>query len=173
MHKDWQPLGYISSWGNMDVKNGIVFPHSVVDGLVHEHGGWRLRLECQWKAPSPVGTSVRTSAGALRDYSCVLHTTPPFFRGRCDETLLLLQSCYHSVLDSATMSGVHDVPRVAIPLLGAGARGFEPAEAIEVAVSSCVNWFVQNPTKRAILVFGLLERGNAELLVQDISRITS
>jgi hypothetical protein len=39
MHRDWQPLGYVSNWGGMEVGNGMLYPVSVVDGLVHQLGG--------------------------------------------------------------------------------------------------------------------------------------
>ena len=39
-------MGYVSSWGGMDSGNGMMFSAETVDGLVHLHGGLRLRAEC-------------------------------------------------------------------------------------------------------------------------------
>ena len=39
-------MGYVSSWGGMDSGHGMMFSAETVDGLVHQHGGLRLRAEC-------------------------------------------------------------------------------------------------------------------------------
>jgi len=66
-HKDWQPLGYVSSWGGMEVGTGMVYPVGVVDGLVHLMGGAGLQLECGWERLKwKVATATATMAGKLR-----------------------------------------------------------------------------------------------------------
>ena len=42
MHKDWQPLGHVSSWGGMEVGSGMMYAVSVIDGLVHQLGGMEI-----------------------------------------------------------------------------------------------------------------------------------
>ena len=44
MYAGWQPLGYVSSWGGMEVGQGMLYATSVVDGLVHQLGGWKVGL---------------------------------------------------------------------------------------------------------------------------------
>ena len=123
MHKDWQPLGYVSQWGGMEVGNGMLFPVSVIDGLVHLYGGWKLKMECQWhrlqaakEDPCPVGTAVVTSAGRndnklATSFTHVVHTTPPFYTTTTTTTddptsaaivtSQQLGSCYHAVMKQA------------------------------------------------------------------------
>jgi O-acetyl-ADP-ribose deacetylase (regulator of RNase III) len=190
MHKDWQPLGFVSSWGGMEVGNGMLYPVSVVDGLVHLHGGWRLRLECTWhrlkakvlgrEACCPVGTAVMTSAGNDRlatSYEAVIHTTPPFYQHDANP-LDTLRRCYYSALDVAYSSRTvkeGKALRLAFPLLGSGARGFPKEIAMQVASTSCVKWCNSSASTRSshihhqhsndchlTLVFGLLEEKHAE-----------
>lgn len=131
MHKDWQPLGFVSQWGGMEVGNGMLFPVSVVDGLVHQMGGSGLKLECAWKRamamatstgkdkdPCPVGHAVMTSAGTgplKREYNSIIHITPPFYRAHSDtdgdgsddddhDPLSLLERCYASALEIVAAS---------------------------------------------------------------------
>ena len=37
-------MGYVSQWGGMDLGTGMLFAANVVDGLVHQLGGWKLAL---------------------------------------------------------------------------------------------------------------------------------
>jgi O-acetyl-ADP-ribose deacetylase (regulator of RNase III) len=125
MHKDWQPLGHVSYWGSMNTGDGILFPVSVVDGLVHELGGWRLGLECRWKQwmsrpnggqPCPVGEAVVTlHSGPELEYDQIVHTTPPFYNythqhedknnndnnNKTQNHHQLLQDCYRNALSLA------------------------------------------------------------------------
>ena len=44
--RDVHPImGYVSRWGDVDVSRGLLLPENVLDGLVHQHAGWRLRGE--------------------------------------------------------------------------------------------------------------------------------
>jgi O-acetyl-ADP-ribose deacetylase (regulator of RNase III) len=123
-HRDWQPLGYVSSWGGMEVGSGMMYPVTVVDGLVHLHGGWTLQAEIalrKWlrnvtnrsstdgsddSGPlfCPVGTAVVTSSGfrsALsRHYDKVVHTTPPFYLHDAHPQQGLMK-CYERSLEAA------------------------------------------------------------------------
>lgn len=161
MHKDWQPLGFVSAWGGMDVGTGMLYSVSVVDGMVHQLGGWKLEAECTWKRMTssleslqacPIGSAVQTTAGDDRlkeQYNAIIHTTPPFFQHDADPELKL-KKCYESAMglafsasdtDTDTANGGGGVPiRVATPLLGSGARGFPYEEAMEGASDACVKW---------------------------------
>ena len=176
-------MGFVSQWGGMEVGDGMLFPVSVVDGLVHLHGGWRLEAECSWKRiksrngeACPIGEAVETSAG--RDklsevYDRVVHTTPPFYRHDKDP-LAMLSKCYKSSLDLA-FSGRTCGIRVASPLLGAGARGFPTDMAMQIAVESCIEWQREENNPEIIgnedaVVFGLLEAKHAEDLAELFER---
>ena len=173
MHKDWQPLGFVSQWGGMEVGSGMLYPVSVVDGLVHQLGGWQLDAECRLKSimamsseVCPVGNAVVTSAGSgkLRDsYDAIVHTTPPFFKYH-DNPLGALHSCYATALQKAFEKG----ERVATPLLGAGARGFPIDEAISVAATAAKEWCEVSDESQQVLIFGLQEVGHANQLIYTL-----
>lgn len=122
----------------MEVGEGILFPVSVVDGLVHELGGTRLRLECKFlqlfRGGCPTGTATSTSSGALERYDRIVHVSPPFFEQERSEALL--GSCYRAALALAFGEG----DRVACPLIGAGARGFGLDAAVGVAAREILRW---------------------------------
>jgi O-acetyl-ADP-ribose deacetylase (regulator of RNase III) len=164
MHKDWQPLGHVSYWGNMDTTHGINFPTSVVDGLVHQLGGWRLAWICKWHSywaannyrgrPSacPVGHALRTDPGGAdlkQYYQAIVHTAPPFYRHDPDPEDRL-GDCYRAALSVAfettstnaarQHSSQSSITRVACPLLGAGARGFPEEVALDIASNEAYRW---------------------------------
>jgi len=45
-NRTWNPVGYVSQWGGMDVGSGMLFAAESIDGLVHQLGGLRIRAEC-------------------------------------------------------------------------------------------------------------------------------
>jgi len=176
MHKDWQPLGFVSQWGGMEVGSGMLYPIQVVDGLVHQLGGLQLQAECRLKKTMsfgsdacPIGKAVMTSAGndKLREtYDYVVHTTPPFFKYD-EEPHKLLQSCYREAL-SLSFS-LPKCSRVATPLLGAGARGFPVKDAIKIAAVSVQEWYQEEEVSSSTdneqnVAFGLQELDYAERL---------
>jgi O-acetyl-ADP-ribose deacetylase (regulator of RNase III) len=208
VHRDWQPLGYVTQWGGMEVGTGMLYPTSVVDGLVHLYGGTYLQTELYWirqqqkykwrnhwllqqLAPPwkykkshddndypehtanneacPVGAAIRTSAGngALSEqYHQIVHTTPPFYKYNdhhpTDSVQQLLSSCYQNSFQLAfsppwssrqfVWQFVATPPPppvdtiVAVPLLGAGARGFPVDIAGQIAAESIVSWLLSHPT---------------------------
>ena len=171
-------MGHVSKWGGMEVGHGMLFPVSVVDGLVHTYGGWHLQMALQWhrlKASTsssctavrrrrdacPIGTAVRTTAGKekLRQtYEAVIHTAPPFYHypeetSQDDNAEDLLHACYKSALDQVEP---HET-RVATPLLGAGCRGFPLESAMDAAVQATREWCLENENRNVTVAFGLLE----------------
>ena len=178
MHKDWQPLGFVSQWGGMEVGHGMLYPVSVVDGLVHQHGGWRLKAECQLKQAisgeaCPVGSAVMTSSGGLQEeYDAIVHTTPPFYNYH-NTPELLLSKCYQSSFKKAFATYC----RVATPLLGAGARGFPENVAINVAAMESRQWCNDGKQSASsndeqVLAFGLLEKRLGDELAVAIEEST-
>lgn len=183
MHKDWQPLGFVSSWGGMEVGSGMLYPVSVIDGLVHQLGGWRMQAECTLKQMTsggeacPVGSAVRTSSGGEdleQYYDSIIHTTPPFYKHDLYPEQKLVE-CYSNSLNLAFTE--NKPIRVSVPLLGSGARGFPHSIAIELAASAVVRWrdSIQRDTivgrdNAPAIVFGLLEEKYAEMLSSAIER---
>jgi O-acetyl-ADP-ribose deacetylase (regulator of RNase III) len=193
MHRDWQPLGYVSNWGGMEVGTGMMYPVSVVDGLVHLTGGYKLRAECQWKRflkhpPCPEGEAVLTSAGSMADYKAIIHTTPPFYKhyngisSTATTPEACLRRCYDNALQLAFSESRLIFGRVACPLLGAGARGFPVDVAVTVAAQACRAWLqhassttVASNGKKSqqVLVFGLLEDELCDLLAERLGTLNN
>lgn len=241
-------MGYVSSWGGMDSGDGMMFGAETVDGLVHLHGGLRLRGECglvgthpsagfyvdqqasassdngtmrvhdnpQGRVKCPVGMAVVTSPGGdeLRSrYDAIVHTTPPFYRypptlsDELDRLIgcvdiedehrehswsrRLLSSCYRQSLELAFRGRSEEEGvlqslsrmlrpaepelsnrRIAIPLLGAGCRGFPNDVAVEIAALESSRWLSDaddNEMKEEeAIVFGLLEGKDASNLSKKI-----
>lgn len=169
MHKDWQPLGYVSNWGGMEVGEQMLYPVSVVDGLVHNYAGWKLKAHIQWlrlkqqqtidpKTPlCPIGMAIRTISGDLLQYGyqSIVHTTPPFYQYDTNPEQGLAQ-CYQSALDlafsfseddTATTTTSPEQPfriRAAVSLLGAGERAFPIDVACQIACDAVIRWWEQN-----------------------------
>jgi len=151
------PVGLeTSSWGGMEVGPNMVYPMQCVDGAVHAWGGKVFREACRAALPPgghcAVGSAVVTPAcGQLAEhFRTVVHAVPPF---RSDPRWReLLEETYASALRLAIGGalpaaqawslpwGSPPLPpppaAVALPLLGAGARGADATEAAEVAASA-------------------------------------
>jgi O-acetyl-ADP-ribose deacetylase (regulator of RNase III) len=166
MHKDWQPLGYVSSWGGMDIGDQMLFPVSVVDGLVHMYGGFWLHADCALKT-CPIGSAVRTRAGNLDWYEAIIHTTPPFYIHNDECTKEQLRQCYLSALELASRENSKGLS-IACPLLGSGARGFPFDKAIEIASQSTVEWCRKQTQGEYTIAFGLLEESLGEQMVEAV-----
>lgn len=197
MHKDWQPLGYVSNWGGMEVGDGMLYPASVIDGLVHAAGGPKLAFECKmihfFKGGCEVGNAIETSPGGEALYKCydrIIHTTPPFFKDQNNEsndknenrnrsTTETLHQCYKSALKYAFEGGnQRQEIKVACPILGAGARGFPYDVAINVAAYEGREWLEMDNNEcdskweqlpHSTLAFGIPNPDIAELLVQTLN----
>ena len=112
----------------MEVGTGMLYPISVIDGLVHIYGGSKLQTELYWlrqkhqwnkfwsndgsmnaNEPCPVGHAVITSAGngqLAQQYDGIVHTTPPFYKYNTHLTFsseTLLSKCYENALHTATL----------------------------------------------------------------------
>lgn len=91
--KDSHPImGYVTSWGGLEVGKGMSFAANTVDGIVHQYGGKELRKECDaalsntWTGGSgrlgegkaiptqAVGQTLKEASG----YDLLVHTVPPF-----------------------------------------------------------------------------------------------
>ena len=185
----WHATGYVTQWGGMEVGEGMLFASNVVDGLVHQLGGWQLGLECKWLPVlqdneneggerCPVGHAVATGPGnsALQEhFDTIVHTVPPFYHhhpGNDPEHYLL--EAYRNSLSVAFGQGRDEI-RVACPLLGAGGRGFPLDVAIRVAGQASRCWLDQDVGDDSIgehqqytLAFGIPDMEIAEQLLEVV-----
>ena len=166
----------------------MMYPVSVIDGLVHQLGGWRLQLECAQlpviqnnDEKCPIGYAVKTSNGnkeLLNEFDYIIHTTPRFYSHYDGNPIDALEQCYKNSLDLAfSSSGDKPEIRVACPILGSGARGFPMNVAMQVAAKTSLKWIqgelnTSNEKSSAgrTLAFGFLEPKDAnefKAMLQD------
>lgn len=189
----WHATGYVTQWGGMEVGEGMLFASNVVDGLVHQLGGWQLGLECKFLPilqnneqeggeRCPVGQAVTTGAGASNlkvHFDSIVHTVPPFYHHHpSNNPEQLLLEAYRNALAAAFAQGKGDL-RVACPLLGAGGRGFPLEVAIRVAGQASQGWLDQDledesndSAQHHTLAFGIPDIDIAEQLLETICRTT-
>jgi len=171
----------------MEIGTGMLYPVSVVDGMVHQLGGRALRFEIMLlptkdrdeNIKCPLGEAVVTTSGLFstelsKEYAYIIHTAPPFYehspRGDPRKTL---RNCYRNSLTKASSLTVDGAPpRVAVPLLGAGARGFPLNVAIEIAVCETVSWCLEqcesnnDSNKVLYIAFGIPDERTADQVVK-------
>lgn len=166
----WRNLHGDPTTGRWD-KDFVVYPTQAVDGLVTEFGGEELRIALEAKPVDaqgrrcPVGSAVLTPATfELRElYDNLIHAVPPFYRMLApSEWSELLCATYKSVFDTAHRAGF---ATLALPLLGAGARGAPKAEAMRVAAEAAVSWRSKHPLTPPIARFGVQDSTTAHELV--------
>lgn len=167
-------MAYVSQWGGMDLKEGMMFAGNVVDGLVHELGSWPLRIQCMMKDEVPVGKAVSTGPGGRRlrhEYNQIIHTVPPFYKYH-ENPKQYLSECYRNSLSLAFSQAEYGSSlRVACPLIGAGGRGFPLETAIRVAATESVRWRDSDSTgNNYTIVFGIPDETTAVTLIDAIEQ---
>lgn len=164
-------MAYVSQWGGMDLKEGMLFTGNVVDGLVHELGGWPLRIQCMMQQEVAVGQAVSTGPGGSRlrqEYKRIIHTVPPFYKHH-DDPEIYLAECYRNTFRLAfSNDDSGESARVACPLIGAGGRGFPVETAIQIAATESVQWRDTEGSKGDTLAFGIPDETIACSLIEAI-----
>jgi O-acetyl-ADP-ribose deacetylase (regulator of RNase III) len=119
----------------MDLKEGMLFAGNVVDGRVHELGGWMLRIQHMMQQNVEVGQAVSTGPGGSRvgqEYDQIIHTVPPFYKHH-EEPEQYLATCYQNALSLAiSPTGSGESVRIACPLIESGSREFPTGMAFEL-----------------------------------------
>ena len=156
----------------------LIYPPQVVDGIVSELGGAAL-AEARAALPADsddvrcqTGHAVVTAAfGELvACYDLVVHACAPFYdRCRREDWLVRTMSCYHAAFDAAAAAGASTL---AVPLLGAGARGAPTADAAEAAVAATTSWAKDAGVLRAAC-FGVQQEEVALALADRLDAVLS
>ncbi|MHB2023049.1 MAG: O-acetyl-ADP-ribose deacetylase [Mycobacteriales bacterium] len=119
----------------VNAANSTLLGGGGVDGAIHAAGGPQILAACQelrrtlFPAGLPTGAAVATVAGRL-PARWVIHTVGPRFSPTVDRSPLLA-SCYREVLRIASEL---QAVTVAFPAISAGAYGWPPNLAAQVAV---------------------------------------
>ena len=163
---EWQPLGYVTSWGGMDVGAGMVYPIQTIDGLVTIYGGRRLKAELFVKRALSVeresGDCVATGAGGLEvfNFNSIIHSFPPFYDDDVGGVVL------GKTWSTALQQGFEKSRIVVAPLIGAGCRSFPPTLAIQVLVEAATFWLQGESDENLELRVAVLDADLAAEIVQ-------
>lgn len=113
-----------------------------VDGSIHAAAGPRLLAECRKLRATThpdglaSGLAVATGAGDLKA-RWVIHTVGPN-RHVGQTNPKVLANCYTNSLYAANHL---EATSIAFPAIGAGAYGWDPAEAADIAAHAITRWF--------------------------------
>ena len=169
----WKNLHGDPTTGRWD-KEYATYPSQAIDGLVTEFGGDALRIALEALPVDGEGSRCPTGGALLTPatselcelYKSLIHAVPPFRRGsEASDWAEKLQRTYHSSFDVAAHRGLE---ALAVPLLGAGARGASVSEAMSVAASAAVSWRAGNATSSGpppLVRFGVQDSSTAHALV--------
>lgn len=146
---------------------GIIYPPQVVDGLVSELGGPAMAAALEEAVGCATGSSVVTPAtGELTAcFTHIVHTVAPFYGD--EQWRERLMSAYVAAWDASCTAGLAGL---AVPLLGAGARGAPPAEAAAVAADVAASWRAPVGAPPALLHFCVQDEQVAQSLTEHLDR---
>ena len=117
-----------------------------LDAQIHAAAGPELAAECASIGLTGVGQALVTQS---YDLACryIIHTVAPWYTGR-EQELESLRDCYRRALGLARQWGVE---RLALPLIGAGTRGFPPERVLAIATEE-IQRFLADGTEMEILL---------------------
>lgn len=117
--------------------NPDLIGYSGVDAQLHALGGEQFEAECRENAGVLVpGEALYTKAYNIHA-QYVIHTFIPRFSGGGRGEAAILRGCYRSSLELADQLGCRSV---AFPLIAAGGMGFPIPKALEIAVTSIIEY---------------------------------
>lgn len=146
---------------------GIIYPPQVIDGLVTELGGPAMAAALEEAGGCMTGRAVVTPAtGELTAcFTHVVHTVAPFHGD--EQWREQLADAYRAAFDASCAAGLAEL---AVPLLGAGARGAPPAEAADVAADVAASWQAPAGAPLALLHFCVQDELVAQSLTEQLDR---
>lgn len=108
-----------------------------------------LQLECDTKAPCPVGKAVITKGYQLAS-KYVIHAVGPVWQGGDKGEAELLCSAYESALE---LAATHQCESIAFPLISSGIYGYPKKEALELAIETIKAFLETNEMMVYLVVF--------------------
>lgn len=142
-----------------------------VDGAIHRAAGSELLDECQkirknqFPTGLPTGKAVSTKAYNL-PCKYVIHTVDSIWNGGVENEAQLLSDCYHNSLDICKTIGVTSI---AFPAISTGAYGYPKDQAVEIAITTTLNW-LKNNNEKIHITFALIN-DNFEIYKQYLGNI--
>lgn len=125
---------------NLMMKSGVA-------GLIRQKGGRLIQIECNRKAPVPVGDAVITTGGELMALHVIHAVGPKWGEGNEDEKL---RSTIYRTLRVADQNGLRSL---AMPAISTGASGFPARRAAEIILDTTIRYLnVQSSLTRVAIV---------------------
>lgn len=138
--------------------------HRCIDNCIHTFSGIQLRLDCaemmeKQGYAEPMGRARLTSAYNL-PCKYILHTVGPIITGELSKKdCELLESCYHSCLETASKARLESI---AFCCISTGEFHFPNEEAAKIAVKS-VKTFLKKETSVKKVVFNVFKDTDKEI----------
>jgi O-acetyl-ADP-ribose deacetylase (regulator of RNase III) len=124
-----------------------------VDGAIHRAAGPELLAECRTLGGCPTGQA-KITRGYRLPAKWVIHTVGPVWHGGDLGEDDLLAACYRN---SLALAVEHDVRTIAFPAISAGAYGFPPERATQIAVAETAR-FLESDAEVEQVVFACFSR---------------
>lgn len=147
-----------------------------IDGLVTEYGGHELRMaiasvpsvtaDVRYPVRCPTGEARRTKAGALHSIfpAGLVHAVAPFWSDK--QWAKTIAKAYAAAFAEAFRHP--PATALAVPLLGAGARGAPAAAAAEAAARAADAWLEAAGSDDELLAYSFLEDEVAEHFARSL-----
>jgi O-acetyl-ADP-ribose deacetylase (regulator of RNase III) len=125
---------------NLMMKSGMA-------ALIRQKGGRLIQIECNRKAPVPVGDAVVTTGGELMALHVIHAVGPRWGEGNEDEKL---RSTIHRTMRVADQNGLRSL---AMPAISTGEYGFPPRRAAEIILDTVIRYLnVQSTLTKVAIV---------------------
>jgi O-acetyl-ADP-ribose deacetylase (regulator of RNase III) len=121
-----------------------------VDGAIHRAAGKSLLEECRALKGCQTGNSKITNGYDLKAKH-IIHTVGPVWYNGTQNEEALLESCYRTALELAT---INNIKTIAFPSISTGAYRFPKDKAAKIAFRTIVNYLAKNTSiQKVYLVF--------------------
>lgn len=149
----------------VNAANAELRPGGGVAGALHRAAGPELDRACRPLAPIKPGQAVITDAWDLPNRH-VIHCLGPVY-GVDEPAEALLAACYRNALELAE---AHGVSSLAFPAISAGAFGYPPTEAAQVALATVIATLPDCPHIERVR-FVLFDTRSAELYRRTLASL--
>jgi O-acetyl-ADP-ribose deacetylase (regulator of RNase III) len=142
-----------------------------VDGAIHRAGGPAIVNECKIIIAQigklAAGKAVITTGGHL-PAKYVIHTVGPVWHGGRTGEPEILTKCYTECLTLATSKGLTSI---SFPAISAGAYGYPPDEAAQIALNATADYLTRNTTTLELVVFILFDPLSFDIYKNQLAAI--